>query len=249
MNMYIYICIYVSLHLCGVCWNTQLGSVWSVVNSEDFLISKYPFHSKEHIPPWEKWTNHPFKKSPKNGRCVGLQVPVSTCFFFGLLVWILATNPCEFPNTRNLSDQTPCGQGHVKCFFWGIFLGNFSTQNCGIPWLLLSRHSFFWGGLYMSMEQCYQGLGGVKMHVVLKEWNDYLPAAAENCLVVREHPSICQVNKTKSNVWKVQSMNMLHVTRMLESPPQKEFVFQLLEICKNKSSRLDMITVFFGLGD
>ena len=52
----------------------------------------------------------------------------------------------------------------------------------------------------MSMEQRYQGLGGVKMHVVLKEWTDYLPAAAENCLVVREHPSICQVNKTTSYV-------------------------------------------------
>lgn len=177
-------------------------------------------------------------KSPKNGRCVGLQVPVSTCFFFGLLVWILATNPCEFPNTRNVSDHTPCGQGHVKWFFRGIFLGNFSTQNCG--YLGYCYLDIFFGGL-MSMEQRYQGLGGVKMHVVLKEWTDYLPAAAENCLVVREHPSICQVNKTKSNVWKVQSMNMLHVTRMLESPPQKEFVFQLLEICKNKSSRLDML--------
>ena len=55
----------------------------------------------------------------------------------------------------------------------------------------------------MSMEQRYQGLGGVKilkMQVVLKEWTDYLPAAAENCLVVREHPSICQVNKTTSYV-------------------------------------------------
>ena len=100
----------------------------------------------------------------------------------------------------------------------------------------------------MSMEQRYQGLGGVKilkMHVVLKEWTDYSPAAAENCLVVREHPSICQVNKTKSNVWKVQSMNMLHVTRMLESPPQKELVFQLLEICKQKVIQIGYDNCFF----
>ena len=39
-DMYIlWICIYiyVSLHLCGVCWNTQLGSAWSLVNSEGFF--------------------------------------------------------------------------------------------------------------------------------------------------------------------------------------------------------------------
>ena len=50
------------------------------------------------------------------------------------------------------------------------------------------------------MDQGYQGLGGGEMHVVLKggRRTDYLPAAAENCLVVREHPSICQVNKKES---------------------------------------------------
>ena len=63
------------------------------------------------------------------------------------------------------------------------------------------------------------------MHVVLKDGLDFLPVAAENCLVVREHPSICQVNKKKYHEHETCS-------RMLESPPKMSSYFICLKYAK-----------------
>ena len=135
--------------------------------------------------------------------------------------------------------------GPRKVFLGAIFLGNFS-QNCGyLGYCYLDI--LFWGGL-MSMEQRYQGLGGVKMHVVLKEWNDYSPAAAENCLVVREHP--LHMSSQQNKILRVKGSKHEHVTcyenARITTP--KGVCISASWNMQRQSSRLDMLQWLFFFG-